>query len=183
MATELKKAIATPLTNFDLEKYLDTQDHILRYDELDKFSDLEQLLPYHKAYKIILIEYENNSGHWICVLRYRNIIEFFNSFGVKHSEDDFVGSKEYNAYLGQYALFLDELAQKEANEGKFELIYNKVKFQKKSRTINTCGRWILLRILCMLYYDMNLGTFISFMKKSRDETGFTYDELAATIIA
>jgi hypothetical protein len=184
MIKDLNKVIETSLTNFDLEKYLDknAQDNILKYSELDDYTDLEELLPYHKSYKILLIEYEKQKGHWISILRYGKTIEIFNSFGSKPSWDDFVDSKEYNKYLGQYALFLNKLIKKEKDEKKFVLIYNQIQFQKKSHKINTCGRWVVNRILCMLYFDMNLDDYIKFMKKSKKDTGFSYDELVATII-
>jgi hypothetical protein len=34
----------------------------------------------------------------------------------------------------------------------------------------------------MLYFDMNLDDYIKFMKKAKKDTGFSYDELVATII-
>jgi hypothetical protein len=184
MSKELKKAIEIPLTNFDLEKYLDknAQDNILKYSELDDYTDLEELLPHHKSYKILLIEYEKQSGHWICILRYGKTIEIFNSFGAKPSWDDFIDSKVYNKYLGQYALFLNKLIKKEKDEKKFVLIYNQIQFQKKSHKVNTCGRHVINRILCMLYFDMNLDDYIKFMKKSKKDTGFNYDEIVTKII-
>lgn len=184
MSTNLIKAIATPLTNIDLRKYLgdNADSNILKYSELDDYTDLEQLLPTHKSYKILLIEYEKNQGHWICILRYGNTIELFNSFGVKHSRDDFVGTAAYNKYLGQYSLFLDKLANKEAKERKFDVIYNKVQFQKKSIKVNTCGKHVLNRIICLLSYNMNLQQYIRFMKSARDKTDMDYDALVATII-
>lgn len=182
MSTELKKAIAKPLTNIDLERYIHKagEDNILKYEELDDYTDLDQLLPHHKSFKILLIEYEQNSGHWICIMRYGKTIEIFNSFGVKYPT--FAGDKEYNKYLGQYSLFLNQLVKKEEDENKFDIIYNKIQFQEKSNKVNTCGKHVLNRILCLLYNDMNLDDYIKFMKKSAKNTGFTYDELVATII-
>jgi hypothetical protein len=179
--SELKKAIATPLTNVDLEKYIGSQeDNILKYEELDDYEDLEQLLPTHKSFKILLIEYENNSGHWICIMRYKKTIEIFNSFGVKYPA--LVGNKEYNKYLGQYALFLNQLVKKEQDENKFDIIYNKIQYQEKSKDVNTCGRHVMNRILCLLHNDMNLKQYQQFMNNSKKSTNFNYDELVATII-
>jgi hypothetical protein len=69
---KLKEIIETPLSDSDLENFLgpDVQQHIITYSDLADYQDLEQLLPHDKAYKIILIEYEKNTGHWICILRY-----------------------------------------------------------------------------------------------------------------
>lgn len=185
MTIDLKTVITKPLTNMDLSHYLgnDALENILKYSELDDYNDLELLLPTHKSYKIILIEYERNSGHWICIMRYGKTIEIFNSFGVKHSNSDFAGSRAYNKYLGQFHLFLDKLARDEAKEHKFDVIYNKLQFQKKSVSVNTCGRHVVNRIICMLHYDMTLSQYQDFMKDAVKKTDMNYDEIVSTIIS
>lgn len=114
--------IKTPLTDSDLERFLgkEVQENIITYSQIANFYDLEQLLPYDKSYKIILIEYEKNNGHWICILRYKNIMEIFNSFGTKHTVELESGGKAMNEYLGQSAPFLNELIYKEQDEGNFQ---------------------------------------------------------------
>ena len=180
----LKKTITIPLSDDDLEKYLgkEVRPNILTYSDLADYQDLEQLLPHNKSYKIILIEYAKNRGHWICMMRYGKIIEMFNSFGTKHDRDDMIDSKEINNFLGQSALFLNTLIEKEINDGIFKLIYNKIRFQKKSVKVNTCGRHVVNRIICLLHFDMTLKQYVKFMAKSEDKTKLSYDEIVSTII-
>lgn len=182
---KLKEIIATPLSDSDLEKFLgpDVQQNIITYADLADYQDLEQLLPHDKAYQIILIEYEQNSGHWICILRYGKIIEIFNSFGTKHDKDDFVDSKELNKYLGQSALYLNSLIEKEIDDGIFTLIYNKIRFQKKSVHVNTCGRHVVNRIICLLHFDMTLKQYVKFMGDAERRTKYNDDELVSMIIS
>ena len=68
---ELKLLIKTPLTDDDLNRFLGVKNEnkILKYSELSKYNDMNDLLPTDKSYIIILIEYEKNKGHWICLLR------------------------------------------------------------------------------------------------------------------
>lgn len=181
---KLKEIIETPLSDSDLEKFLgpDVQQHIITYSDLADYQDLEQLLPHDKAYKIILIEYEKNTGHWICILRYGKMIEIFNSFGTKHDKDDFVNSKEINKYLGQSALYLNKLIEKEIDDGLFYLIYNKIRFQKKSVHVNTCGRHCVNRIICLLHFDMTLKTYVKFMADAEKRTKHNDDEIVSIII-
>jgi hypothetical protein len=63
----MNKIIKTPLTDDDLERFLGkgAKDNVIKYSELGNYSDLEELLSHDKSYKIILIEYEKNKGHWI----------------------------------------------------------------------------------------------------------------------
>ena len=125
---ELKLIMKTPLSDSDLERFLgsDVDSQILKYSDLKKYHDMNQLLPLNKSYKIILIEYEKNVGHWICMLRYNNNLEIFNSFGTKHDDDDFVNSDTMNLYLGQSHLFLNRLIEDEIKDGEFDIIYNNV---------------------------------------------------------
>lgn len=181
---ELKLLIKTPLTDDDLNRFLGikNKNKILKYSELAKYNDMNDLLPKDKSYIIILIEYEKNTGHWICLLRYNKVIEIFNSFGTKHDDDDFVNSDEINNYLGQSALFLNKLIEDEIKDKEFEIVYNKIQFQEKSKHINTCGRHIVNRIICMKYYDMTLKDYIKFMKDTKIKTKLNYDEIVSEII-
>jgi hypothetical protein len=181
---KIQELILKPLTDTDLERFLgyNTDNHILKYSELGQYNDLEDLLPHHKSYKIILIEYEMNSGHWICMLRYYNVIEIFNSYGNIHDELDFRTSLEMNKYLGQAHLHLNILIEKELKEDKFDIIYNEKQFQKKSLDINTCGRHVVNRIISLLDYNMTLKQYIEFMKKATVSLKLNFDELVAFMI-
>jgi hypothetical protein len=180
----MNKILKTPLTNFDIKKYLgdDTFDNIIKYSDLDDYTDLEELLPYDKSYKIILIEYDLDQGHWICISRYGKTIEIFNSFGTKHDDDDFEDNDVKNEYLGQSELYLDKLINKEVIEMKFNLIYNKIRFQEKSHEINTCGRHVINRLLCLINFNLNLQQYIELMKLGAKTKQLSYDELVSKII-
>jgi hypothetical protein len=110
------------------------------------------------------------------------VLEIFNSFGTKSSRDDFVNSKQINKYLGQSALYLNELIEKEIDDGLFYLIYNKIRFQKKSVHVNTCGRHCVNRIICLLHFDMTLKKYVKFMADAEKRTKHNDDELVAMII-
>ncbi|CAN0432297.1 unnamed protein product, partial [Ectocarpus fasciculatus] len=140
--------IKTPLTNTDMLRILPAvKGRIIEYSDLNQYGDLEEILPEHKSFIIVLIEYKQNSGHWVCLSRYEDTIEMFNSFGTKHGPDDFVESASMNRYLGQASMHLRTLLRKEAAERKFDVVFNQVKFQGKDLKINTCGRHVLLRLI------------------------------------
>ena len=175
--------IPVPLTNRDMERlYPASREHIIEYSDLNKYRDLEEVLPETGSFKIVLIEYRQNSGHWILISRYKDMIEFFNPFGTKHSDADFVKSQSMNKYLGQASMHLQTLLQKEANELRFDIVYNRVRFQSKRRDINTCGRHVLCRLICLREYRMSLKKYIQFMRQARQEHGGSYDQLVSSII-
>ena len=182
---ELNILMRTPLNDDDLERFLgkEVNNNTLKYSDLENYNDMNDLLPYNKSYKIILIEYEKNSGHWICFLRLNGIIEIFNSFGTKHDDDDFVDSDEMNNFLGQSHLFLNRLIEDELKDEEFIINYNKIKFQIKSKNINTCGRHVVNRLICMMHYDMDLQDYINFMKNNKKKTKLNFDEIVTEIIS
>ena len=175
--------IKEPLTNNDMIRiYPSVKGKIVEYSDLNSFGDLEEILPKHHSFLIVLIEYRQNSGHWVCLLRYKDTIEMFNSFGTKHGPDDFVESKSMNRYLGQATMHLRTLLLKEQAERKFNVVYNRVPYQRKDIRVNTCGRHVLLRLICLLEYNMSLEQYHKFMRRARKQHGGSYDALVASII-
>ena len=63
------KLIATPLGDDDIRKILGNETKIIKYSELSKFNDLDELLPNEKDYCIILYEHKLNEGHWVAILK------------------------------------------------------------------------------------------------------------------
>ena len=74
---------------------------ILKYSELEKYNTIEQLLPKEKAYVILLLEDQINSGHWMCLARFNNKILFFDSYGGAPDSQLKWNSKEKQHELGQ----------------------------------------------------------------------------------
>jgi len=168
---EVKSRLGYSLSDSDLKTYLgsDIDNHIIKYSELNKYNDIDELLPNNRSFKIILIESEYNKGHWVCIMRYidkNNIdtIEFFNSYGNKPlSELNFVKSC-VNFLLGQHSDLLKKLLDKSNKR----IIYNKKRFQKYSNKINTCGRHVVSRIISMKKLMMDLDEYIDYMEKAKE---------------
>ena len=51
------------------------------------YSDLDGLLPKLKDYAIILYEEDANIGHWVGLLKYDNLYEFCDPYGLTPSEE------------------------------------------------------------------------------------------------
>ena len=143
-------------------------------------TTIQQLLPRNKSWKIILIEHEYNSGHWTLLLRYNNTIEWFNSYGSFPSRElDFIPHHQ-NAQLDQDIKHLNILLTQALP--KFNIIYNKRKLQKLENGVNTCGKWIILRIIMMEKYNMDLQQFLSFIDQLKKQFKFSSDELVTLLI-
>ena len=54
----------------------------MKYSGLAEYSDLDDLLPKLKDYAIILYEEDENIGHWVGLLKYDNVFEFLDPYGL-----------------------------------------------------------------------------------------------------
>jgi len=174
----LLNRLQTSLTCNDIKRYF-PDNETLKYSELKNFNDIDELLPNNKDFKIILIEQEHNVGHWVCVMKYNDTIEYFNSYGNKVDNDKKFIGKLKNKLLRQDEDVLSEMMEK----SKYKCIYSKKRFQKLNDNINTCGRWCILRIICMKDMDMNLKQFKKFIEDNKETTRLPKDALVCLYIS
>ena len=126
-----------PLSNKDLMKSLNNQTKILKYDQLSRYNNISDVLyPYNNF--ILLYQNEKlNSGHWVCVLKNRDCIEFFDPYGLFIDEQmNFLNYKQ--------PLYLSKLLL----DSGYKIIYNNKRFQEFGSDVNTCGRHVLIRLIC-----------------------------------
>ena len=127
---EVKDDISELISDQDITDYFGANFNksIVKYSDLDDYQSIDDLLPDKMDFIILLVENQMNSGHWTCLLKYNNIIEFFNSYGDKPGvELSFVG-KSKNDELEQYEPYLNKLLDKALLKG-YQVIYNKSKLQ------------------------------------------------------
>ena len=165
----------------DIENYL-PNCKIIEYNDLADYNEITDLLTKPIDYVIILIETTaDNVGHWVCVLRYSNTIEFFNSYAEApdFQKNNFI-SKAKNIEFGQTENYLTNLLV----NSNFNIIYNKLQLQKYSNGSTTCGRWAVMRLLCLLNHNMDLKKFLEFMikLKAKFKNKKSYDEIVCMII-
>jgi len=174
-----KEELAKMVTGEFIDRYLhEGSTKIIKYSELGKYYNdtVEELLPLDIDYRIILIEQNYNSGHWVCILRYGKTIEWMDSYGIKPpNELNFISSFK-NKMLGQSKKTLVDLLGDASSRG-WNVIYNKKKLQKLKDGINTCGRWVLLRITMMKDMMFDLHDFLAFIEKNFEGGDLTKDEM------
>lgn len=159
--------VSEPMSNSELELYFGSgyESEIMMYKDLANFNNVDELLPKDLDYRIILIETSPNVGHWVLILKYKDTIEYFNSYGVNgDTQKNSLIPKKMNIFLGQNKNYLSDLMKK--SDSKYKLIHNKTKFQINSPKVATCGRHIALRIICCEKMFMNLKEYTKFVKDS-----------------
>jgi len=168
------------MTGQDILTYL-PNCKIIEYNDLADYNEITDLLTKPIDYVIILIETTaDNVGHWVCVLRYSNTIEFFNSYAEApdFQKNNFI-SKAKNIEFGQTQNYLTNLLVK----SNFNIVYNKLQLQKYSNGSTTCGRWVVLRLLCLLNQNMDLKQFLELMIKLKNKfKNKSFDKIVCMII-
>lgn len=134
------------LSNEDIERLLNGRCNIVLYPNIHKFETLEQLLyPYDSC--VLLFQSKPNYGHWVCITKHENDIEFFNSYGGYPDDSLNYINKKYAEESGQDYPYLTKLFL----DSGLNLFYNEYKFQEKNKDIKTCGRHCVVRIIHKMY--------------------------------
>lgn len=174
---ELEKIESIPLSDDVIRSYL-PRARILKYGELNDYKSIDELLPNVKDYVILLLESDENVGHWMALMRpNKDTVEFWDSYGGKPGSQEKWNSKNKNNQLGQYAGVLTQLL----NNFDGRVVYNPVKYQGGGEDINTCGRWCILRIKQMKG-GQNLDQFYNWIKRQKDNSDLSYDEIVSNYI-
>jgi hypothetical protein len=150
----LKEYEKVSLSNYDIFKLLDKKARILTYPELVKYDDIEKVLYPNNCFVLLYLT-KPNYGHWCCVIKHNDRIEFFDPYGDSLPDDQFIKipihfreiSKQIYPHL-TYLLYKSPL----------ETEYNNYPFQQLKNDISTCGRHCVIRILSKKlllddYYD------------------------------
>jgi hypothetical protein len=172
---ELKQVIEHPLSDSEINEFIPGLP-IITYSDLDKYHSIHELLTPFKPSCMLLYETEPNSGHWTCLMKYGNTVEYFDSYG-RHPDEPLEWGQD-NERLGQGHKHLTELLQR----AKSNVVWNKTPFQKDKAGINDCGRHCILR-LKMLKKGLNLPDYTKFLKECREEWNCDYDTAVSGLIS
>lgn len=152
--SEMKVKKHNPTSDKDLLKAVKT--NIVSHTNMAKYSHIDQLIKNDAC--IIFYDHTAGSvGHWCCMTKRGNLIEYFDSYGRKPSIERYThGDPPY----------LDNLLK---NSG-YVVTYNPYNFQGKGTS--TCGRHVVTRIL---FKDYPLSYYKDFMN------GINEDDLVSFI--
>ena len=159
----------------DIRYYL-PKATIITYDELSNCKQIEDLLPKHKSYFILLYPVQSkSSGHWVCLTRFAKMIEYFSSYGTKPDIE-----------FGWSAQFKDtpHYLSKLLGKTNLRVTYNSIDFQsKKDFNVSTCGSYSVFRILTMLEMNADLeknNIILQTLKETNEDK--SYDDIVVEFI-
>lgn len=131
----------------------------LTYDQLSTYKSLDSLVSNGDCV-IILFEIENgkkgNIGHFIALLDHGNHIEHFDSYGLDIDEELLLSQEHHLTRLFQ-----------DSNK---KVINNTTQLQAFKGDINTCGKWVVARVLLREYELHDFINLVTFFKSHYDDT-------------
>jgi hypothetical protein len=160
MESNIKLLIGKSLSNEDILKLVNDKANLVSYTNIHKYKTLDQLLGKWGAC-VILYELKKLYGHWCCIFKLdNNTIEFFDPYSLMADRQLNFINKEYRLESNQNYPYLTRLML----DSPYVLTYNQYPFQEYKKGINSCGRWVAIRLLFRL---MSLDQFIKLFGKKR----------------
>lgn len=146
--------------------------NLIQYKDINKYNSIEELLgPTKKC--VILYHTKRNYGHWTCLYEYNNTIFFFDSYGFIPDDELTFLHKDLKTELNSNHRYLTQLLY---NSNK-PIEYNEYQLQERNKNVNTCGRWVILRLK---YPSISVDDFYNIFKQS--SRYITNDELISLLI-
>lgn len=130
------------LSNKEITRLLNNKVKIITHDKIKKYNNINDLLGKNNKC-VILYRNSLNYGHWCCLFKNKKGINFFDSYGNKPDEILKFVPNDVNEELKQDHKKLLQLLYK----SKYNICFNQYKLQKLEKYINTCGRWVVFRLL------------------------------------
>jgi hypothetical protein len=181
---ETEYIIDHPMGDDDIRYYLPNAK-IIKYNELEKYNSIDELLPKQKDFVFILYEDSPNKGHWTATTKHTTkdnkiVISYFDSYGGKVDNPLNWMPKSVNIKLHQDKKLLSKLF----NKCPYLVNYNPIKYQSenKDHDINSCGRHATFFVKNLMDCDRDLEQYYKLMYSIKKESGNSYDEIVAQLI-
>lgn len=144
----------------EIKTIADGAVNVVRYRDLQDFNSIDDVLGEHGA-AAILFETRPNYGHWCLLFKVDNdTLEFFDPYGYALDEQaQYVPKK----FLHESGMDVAELSMLIA-ASPYDLVVNKDPLQKLKDNINSCGRWVGLRLA---FRDVPLEVFQKLFYKQK----------------
>ena len=133
------------LSDDDINKLLGGTK-IFRYPELKNMNNINDAFDKFGRAMILYLTTDENTGHWICMLKKGNNIEYFDPYGGYKPDDE----RKWLTIQQLEELGQDEPILTHMLKG-YKVTSNPYKFQgettERGKAINTCGRHCVTRLL------------------------------------
>jgi len=133
---------------------------IITYPELDDLPSWEDAFDDDGRCVLLFLTEDNSTGHWVGLIRNAKTIEYFDPYGEAPEGNKKWLTKEKLQQLDQDRPYLTRLLRASG----MKVYYNKHDFQQDKANVNTCGRWVVSRLLLR---KKTLQQFYDTIRKSK----------------
>lgn len=138
----IKNSESVDLSDSDILEITKGRCSIHTYSDLERFKNINQVLGLYGC-AVILYQHEEDYGHWVTLFRVNDdTLEFFDPYGIPIDEELKQSPFNTRRHQGAIVPHLSHLI----DQSGYKLIQNTRKLQSFKEDVNTCGRWISLRV-------------------------------------
>jgi hypothetical protein len=165
-ATE--RVVDYPLSDSDINHILKPPTNIMVYSSLELVNDIDEIFDSLGRVMLLYPVSSESNGHWVCMIKRPNEIEFFDPYGKAPDTELKWMSSSLRRELNLEKPVLTRLF----DESEYKVVFNTYKFQEDDKAVNTCGRHCIARLM---YKDLSLDAY----KKLVLGSGLSPDEFVA----
>lgn len=166
LSAKIEKLKQTPLSETDILKKLNGKTTIYKYNELINFKSVEEMLGRYDNC-VILLETEENFGHWICIKVTGKRISFFDSYGGFPDRQKHFVNEDFLKSSGQEFNKLCQLLYE--CSFRYTVEFSQRPLQNiRNLKLATCGLWCCVFIKSGLTVDPFYEFIDSFNMKDKD---------------
>ena len=175
---DYKKVVNYALSDTDIQTLLSPNTtNIISYPDLVNVNDINDIFD-GLGRCVVFIPLSESFGHWCCLIKRSNSIEWFDPYSIKPDEEKKWINEQVLKRLHEDQPYLTNLLKDAYHKG-VKILYNPYKWQADKANVSDCGRFVAWR--CMNYNKTlkQLNTIISKSKLTPDEyvTNVTYNKL------
>ena len=171
----IKNIESYSLTDIDIENALNNKYSIYRYHKLAEFDNIDQCLGNNGGFIILFQNETSDSGHLTCIFkRDYNTLEFFDSYGLMPDEELKYSDYNLRIHNNKKVPHLSHLIE----QSNYNIVYNKYKFQKIKKHVNTCARHCIIRLK---YRNLTIDEYKKFIADNRNDADYNVSVLTFDI--
>lgn len=173
----ISELISRPMDDLELKESLPADVKIVRYKNLNKFSNIKGLLPKIPSGAIVLYENQPKDGHWCALARNDKGLFFFDPYGeMPDKQLEYAEFSRARVLHGGDKSISDLLATY-----KGPIHYNPHDYQAENPNVATCGRHSV-NFIREIYDGGTLDTYYERMKNAERKTGMNADEIVTAAV-
>jgi len=177
LPSNVAQLISRPMDDLELKESLPRDVKIVRYKSLNKFPNLQALLPKEPSAAIVLYENQPKDGHWCALARNKHGLYFFDPYGeMPDKQLEYAQFSRSRVLHGGDKSISDLLATYRG-----PIHYNPVDYQAESPDVATCGRHSV-NFIREIYGGGTLDSYYERMKNAEKHTGLNADEIVTAAV-